>query len=370
MALGMLALLAAMWGGLLRLGWNWPIPRSDLPALHGPLMISGFLGTVIGLERAVALGRGWTYGAPLATGLGVLALIAGAPGLISPLLMALGSLGLVAIFAGIVRRQPALFTVTMSLGALAWLVGNVLWLARWPMFAVVPWWAGFLVLTIAGERLELSRFLPLSRTDHLAFVGAIGLVVAGLVLGSAALGAGARLTGLGLLALTAWLLRHDIARLGVQKAGLTRFVAVSLLSGYVWLGVAGLLWLSLGAVVAGLHYDAILHAIFLGFVFAMIVGHAPVIFPAVLGTPVPFRPAFYSHLALLHASLALRVAGDLAAWWQGRLWGGLLNVAAVLLFLGNMAISIRRGGGRSRQRVQHVTREHSEGGTVHGRQEI
>jgi len=347
MALGMVALLAAMWGGLARLGWGLPIIRPTLPAVHGPLMISGFLGTLIGLERAVVLGQQWTYYAPVLTGLGALTLIAGLPGHIGQLLMLLGSFGLVAIFAHIVWRQAALFTVTIELGAVAWLAGNGLWLAGWPIFSVVPWWTGFLVLTIAGERLELSRFLPISRADQMAFVAAIALLWTGIVVGVVAFDSGARLSALGLLALAAWLLRHDIARKGVQKPGLPRFVAVSLLSGYVWLGVAGLLWLTLGGVVAGPYYDAVLHAIFLGFVFSMIVGHAPIIFPAVLGVPVPFRPAFYSHLALLHISLALRIAGDLAAWWPGRLWGGLLNVGAVLLFLGNMAVSVAQGRGRS-----------------------
>jgi len=343
MALGMVALLAALWGGLLRLGWDWPIMRPMLPVAHGPLMVSGFLGTLIGLERAVALGQRWTYAGPLLSGLGALALIVGLPGVAGPMLMAMGSLALVVVFAVIVRRHPGLSEMTMGIGALAWLVGNGLWLSGWPIFRVVGWWAGFLVLTIAGERLELSRFLPISRADRAAFLAAVGLFAAGLVLACATFDMGARLSGLGLLVLSFWLLRHDIARRAVRKAGLTRFVAVSLLSGYLWLGVAGLLGLRFGGLAAGPHYDAWLHAIFLGFVFAMIFGHAPIIFPAVLGVPVPFRPAFYAHLAVLHVSLALRVSGDLAAWWPGRQWGGLLNVVAVLLFLGNMALSGVRG---------------------------
>jgi hypothetical protein len=72
-----------------------------------------------------------------------------------------------------------------------------------------------------------------------------------------------------------------------------------------------------------------------GFVFAMIFGHAPIIFPAVLGVAVPFHAFFYAHLVLLHLSLVLRVAGDLALWWPGRQWGGLLNVVAILLFFAN-----------------------------------
>ena len=345
MVMAVVALLAALWGGLLRLGWDWPIMRPTLPVAHGPLMISGFLGTLIGLERAVAAGKRWTYAGPTLTGLGALALVVGLPGAVGASLMAVGSLALVVVFAFIVRRQPGLPEITMGVGALAWLVGNSLWLSGWPIFRVVGWWAGFLVLTIAGERLELSRFLPTSRAAQAVVVSGVGLFAAGLVLALSVFGLGARLSGLGLLVLTFWLLRYDIARRAVRKAGLTRFVAVSLLSGYLWLGVAGLLGLRFGGLAAGLHYDAWLHAIFLGFVFAMIFGHAPIIFPAVLGVAVPFRPAFYSHLALLHLSLVLRVVGDVAAWWPGRLWGGLLNVVAVLLFLGNMARAVVEGRG-------------------------
>ena len=48
------------------------------------------------------------------------------------------------------------------------------------------------------------------------------------------------------------------------------------------------------------------------FVFAMVFGHAPIIFPAVLRVTVPYHPVFYAPLVLLQASLALRVAGDAA----------------------------------------------------------
>jgi hypothetical protein len=58
MILTALALLAGLWAGLLRLGWQLPPLLLQLPAQHGPLMVSGFLGTLISLERAVAtLGR-------------------------------------------------------------------------------------------------------------------------------------------------------------------------------------------------------------------------------------------------------------------------------------------------------------------------
>jgi hypothetical protein len=341
MALALLALLAGMWAGMLRLAWAWPVLRPALPIAHGPLMVSGFLGTLIGLERAVALNRRWTYIGPLLSGLGAVFLIIGVKGSLGPLLITLGSLGLVFVFILIVRSQPALFTAVMGLGALVWFCGNALWLAGRPVPHIVLWWAGFLVLTIVGERLELSRLLRLSRAAYVTFLLAAGLFLAGVILTELDLDTGTRLAGVGMLALTFWLLRYDIARRTVRQSGLARFTAVCLLSGYVWLGFSGLLALRFGAMVAGPRYDAMLHALFLGFVFAMIFGHAPIIFPAVLGWPIVFSPTFYVHLALLHLSLTLRVIGDLIPWWTGRQWGGLLNVVVVLLFLVNTVYSAR-----------------------------
>ena len=337
MALGLAALLGGLWGGLLRLGWELPAFHSSVAGFHGPLMVAGFLGAVIGLERAIALGRAWAYAAPLAAGLGGVALIAGAPGGAGPLLTTAGSAGLVCVFAAILRRQTALFTVVMALGAVVWLAGQTLWLLGWPLHQVAFWWAGFLVLTIAGERLELSRLVRVSAASRTVFVAAVGILLLGLVLTAVAFEAGVRVVGAGLCGLTAWLLRQDVARRTVRQPGLTRFIALCLLSGYGWLGVTGLLAVLAGGVAAGPHYDAMLHALFLGFVFAMIFGHAPIILPAVLGVSVAFRRAFYAHLVLLHLTLALRIAGDLASWPPGRRWGGLFNILALLLFFANTA---------------------------------
>ena len=68
-------------------------------------------------------------------------------------------------------------------------------------------------------------------------------------------------------------------------------------------------------------------------VFAMVFGHAPIIFPAVLRTPVPYSPLFYGHLSLLHLTLAVRLAGDLAGNHGWRALGGAGNALALLLFL-------------------------------------
>jgi len=65
------------------------------------------------------------------------------------------------------------------------------------------------------------------------------------------------------------------------------------------------------------------------------------IFPAVLGIGIPYRPRFYVHLGLLHASLILRIVGDLSSWPSARQWGGLLNALAIVLFFANTASSVR-----------------------------
>jgi hypothetical protein len=337
MPLGMLALLGALAGGLVRLGWSLP----STPALvefHGPLMVAGFLGTVIGLERAVALGRFWAYIAPLTSGLGAVALAAGAPG--GPWLMTLGSAMTVLVLVEILKRQMAPFTIVMALGAVSWLAGQVFWLAGWPMHRVVFWWAGFLVLTIVGERLELTRLLRFGAKSHAALLIVIIALLVGLALTSIAPDASVHLTGVALMTLAVWLGIFDLARRTVWMSGMTRFIAVALISGYLWLGVAGLLALCSGTVSAGPQYDAVLHALFLGFVFSMIFGHAPIIVPAVLGLNVAYRPTFYVHLGLLHASLALRVFGDLVPWLSGRQWGGLLNGLAIIIFFANTAYGV------------------------------
>ncbi|GIX49397.1 MAG: hypothetical protein KatS3mg131_3608 [Candidatus Tectimicrobiota bacterium] len=341
MATALLSLLAALWAGLLRLGWPLPLASTSLPAGHGPLLVGGFLGTLIGVERAVALGKAWAYGAAACSALGALALLVGLPA--APLLT-LGSAGLVAELVWLLRRQPGLAMATMALGALAWLVGNALWLWGWPLFRVVPWWLGFLVLTIAGERLELSRLLALPGSARLAFAAAVGLILLGLLLSLGQAAAGVRLLGVGLLALAVWLWRYDVARRTVRQQGLTRYIALCLLSGYAWLGLGGALALYAGAVAAGPRYDAVLHAVFVGFVFAMIFGHALVIFPAVLGRPLPYGPHFFAPLVLLHASLLLRLASDLGGWGAGRQWGGLGNALAIAGFLGLVGQAVRRGG--------------------------
>jgi hypothetical protein len=336
----LLLLLLALWAGLMRLGWNLAGLQSTVALDHGPLMVCGFLGTLISLERAVALGRWWGYIAPILTGLGSLALAISrlvGPGMF---LIVLGGVGLVGIFVFVIVKQPALFTVTMGLGAVAWLVGNVLWLAGIAIPQMVHWWIAFLVLTIVGERLELNRLRPPSRCTKSLFSLGLGLYVAGLIGASIRQAQGNQIMGAGIVLLALWLALFDVVRYTVRQKGLPRFIALSLFGGYIWLGIGGLIWLFRSQLEAAgspalFLYDAELHSILLGFVFSMIFAHAPIVFPAIIGRPLAFRRWFYLHVSLLHVSLVWRIAGDVAGSFPAFHWGGMLTVIAVLLFLGD-----------------------------------
>lgn len=346
--IALVLLILAMLAGLSRLGWQSPLPGAALAIAHGPLMVCGFLGTLISLERAVALRHWWAYAAPAITAAGALSLIAGASSKAAILAMVLGSFVLVLIFAEVLATQFSFHNVTMAIGAVAWLVGNALWLRGGAIPQIVEWWVGFLVLTIAGERLELSRLLAPPRFAKPVFTAGLAVIFAGLICVSLVPEQGHRIVGAGMIILALWMARFDVARVTVQRPGLPRFIALSLFGGYVWLGVGGLVRILAAPIDAAgslpyFMYDAMLHSIFLGFVFSMIFAHAPIIFPAVTGRALPFRHAFYAHVVLLHLSMVARLAGDVSGSRSVMQWAGFANVIAIVLFLASSAYSMAAG---------------------------
>jgi hypothetical protein len=337
-ALAVLALLAALWAGLLRIGWALP-SFPNLAIAHGPLMVSGFLGVLIPLERAVAIRQKWMLAVPAVAGLGWVALLF-VP-FLGGSLLTLASLGTLAILGVMLRREPHLHTLTMFAGVLSWVAGNLLWMFGVPIFQIVYLWMAFLVLTIGGERLELSRVLRPAPGQMRLFSVIAALLLAGAILCLFHLNWGARLSGFAMLALSLWFLKNDLATRTIRHPNpLTRYIAHCLFAGFFWLGLGGILFLYFGALYAGPYYDAALHAVFVGFVISMIFGHAPIIFPAILGVPIVYRPVFYAQLILLHLSLLVRLLGDLTGQTDLRRWGGMLNEVAILLFLAITIYSI------------------------------
>jgi hypothetical protein len=327
------SLLAGILGGLLRVGTALPgtagsewIARAALA--HAALMMCGFFGTVIGIERAVAARWRPAWLAPLASGLAGVALLLGDEAVAGGLLVASASL-FVAVNVVLLLRQRAPHTALLLASAIAWWMGNLLFAALAGGGAVLPWWFAFLVLTIAAERLEMTRLMRRRPGAQLSLL----VILAVLLLGAATSGfsavAGGLLFGAALVALSAWLLVFDIARRTVRADGLSRYMAVCLLGGYAWLAVGGVAWAATGLGFPA--RDAALHALGLGFIVSMIMGHAPVILPAIARIKLLFGGFFYVPLAALHASLLLR----LAPGWTDFPWraqGALFNALAIALF--------------------------------------
>ena len=327
------SLLAGVAGGLLRVGAALPDRltgawMTQAVAAHAFLMICTFMGTVIGIERAVAVKKPFAYAGPAASALAGLLMLAGLP-LAARWLAAAAGLGFVAVNVLVVSRQRAAHTALLLAAAVAWFVGNLLYATGAQPDAVVPWWFCFLVLTIAAERLEMTRLMRRQPGASTALYTIVGAMLLGAAASSISALWGGVLYGLSLACLAAWLLCFDIARRTIKANGLSRYMAVCLLLGYLWLAVSGVAWV---AASAGLPFrDAAIHALALGFVFSMMLGHAPVIFPALVRVKLLFSWVFYLPLALLHGSLALRLVWGHADF-GARANGAMGNALAIALF--------------------------------------
>jgi hypothetical protein len=326
-------LVASVIGGLLRAGVAVPVPGdSAWPGravlAHAFLMICGFMGTVIAIERAVAAKDRFAFAAPATSALAGVLMLAGAP-VAATWLAVLASVAFIAVNVVVVSRQRAAHTALLLTGAAVWLVGNLLHALGARPAAVVPWWFSFLVLTIAAERLEMTRLMRRRPGAVAALYICLGLMLAGSAAFSLSPVWGGWLYGLSLVGLAAWLVCFDIARRTVATRGLSRYMAVCLLLGYAWLAVSGLAWIatSIGYAVR----DVALHALGLGFIFSMMLGHAPVIVPALARVKLLFGWFFYLPLAALHGSLAVRLfLGPLDFRWLSA--GAAGNAVAIALF--------------------------------------
>lgn len=76
---GGLALLAGLDAALLLLGVPAPVTTGRLPDVHGVLLVVGFVGTLVALERSVALGHRAGFLSPALLGAGGVLLVSPAP---------------------------------------------------------------------------------------------------------------------------------------------------------------------------------------------------------------------------------------------------------------------------------------------------
>ena len=132
------SMLAGLYAALLLVVDREPTAAQRLPDVHGILMVLGFLGTLVALERSVALRQRWAYAAPLALGLGGIALVVPIPLRVGRLLLILGCALATAVLVHLWRRQEDDPTATQILGAAMALGAAILW-TRLDVVDLLPW---------------------------------------------------------------------------------------------------------------------------------------------------------------------------------------------------------------------------------------
>ncbi|MEN8238310.1 MAG: hypothetical protein ABFR53_03800 [Actinomycetota bacterium] len=329
--------IVGVWMGLVRLGWSLGFPPSV--GAHGPLLVLAILGTLIGAERAVAIGKPWVWIGPVTSALAAVTIVAGVSVSVSAFLLIVSGGVLVGVFTSVYLVHPATHIAVMGVGAAAFVASAIVLSLEVATPRVVPLLAAFLVITITGERLELAH-LGVDRAGTIWFIVSIVGVGVGSIAAGAGLDAGARLAGVAFLSLALWLGRYDIARRTVRLKGSTRYMAVSLLVGYAWLGIAGLFWLYFGLQPATQGYDTGVHAVFLGFVMSMVFGHSIIVIPVFTNLSFPYHKVMWLPLAFLHMSLVIRAYGDIALSFEIKQWGGMLNTIALALFAGVALVTV------------------------------
>lgn len=327
-----LCLLIGLDAALLLLDVPAPVPAADWAPAHGLIMVYGFVGALICLERAAALGKPLGYLAPILLVFGGASQLIAIPQWATGALLIAGMAGMLAIYVPLWKRQRADAVLIQMLGACAGLAAVVLWTGGVQIPLLLPWLATFMVATIAGERVKLARVQLSARAEALAPVLAFALML-GALAATLFIDVGTVLFGLALAAQVIWLAANDVARRTIKSTGAPRYMAACLLTGYFWLFIAAAAWM-LGYPNTTARYDTVIHAVFLGFVMSMIMAHASTILPAVLAVDLPYRKAMWIPALLMHLGLVIRIwLGDglgLHLAWQ---IGGVLNVLALLLFV-------------------------------------
>ncbi|MFC2642043.1 MAG: hypothetical protein ACFN04_10895, partial [Propionibacterium acidifaciens] len=279
-----LAMLMGVDAALALLGLPAPLSGDRLTSGHGMLMVIGFVGALIALERSVAIKRRWAHGAPVCMALGsLLTLVGPLPVRAGRAVMVAGCLVLCVNYVVLWSRNREPLVAVQIGGGISALCGTIVWLGGAAVPSLVPFLISFLVLTVIAERLDLSRIGQLAwspdrrrrHEDSLVLLSALSVLVGPAAMARPTIGLPVH--GLVLIALAVQSASGDVARRGVRAAGPHRFTALMILAGYGWLVVTGLLLLR--PALSGLRYDATLHAVFLGFILSMIAAHASTILP-------------------------------------------------------------------------------------------
>jgi hypothetical protein len=349
MVLGALCFLLAIAIGIWRIavtrGFMLPPIPEWLP-VHGEIMLGGFLAALIIFERMIALRVDSLIWVPYVYALSALMMHSGNP--------AVRVIHIAALAGWILHRwiafrkfhrweKPLVESVAfITLTSALMYPGG---LAARPEVALQG--LAFPIAVIAVERLEMS-FLLKKINSRLVLIGLIGWCL----LWNLATWRGIPgLTMMGAITLTLVVMvaLHDMALRVFKKQtdGLHKFLKIALMLSYLWLFFAAVVMTASSQISSAIFKDVQFHLIGLGFIFTMILGHAPLILSAAIGK-LPPKKAPIIPFVIFQAATLLRITGDFSLWkstalWQWSGWmSGLIHAIAFFCYVATLFLSIKR----------------------------
>src|SRR3972149_272268 len=294
----LLALVAGVFRLLALQGMAAQPPLVTVFPFHGEVMVFGFLAVLITTERYLGslafklnpVVHGMPFLVALGAALKVVGELAGVDlmNTVGSILLAVGIAIYIYLLLAVSRQsaQPLPFRF-MVLAALFLLMGDLFSLRGSPVGNInfTLFLLGFPILTILGERVELSRFLaPAVYRGGEWGLGAWLLAFLLLLVQDGRLLVALWAVLMALVTLP--LMGSELALVRVGQTSpqkLHRYLGQHLLLAYSWFFLGLVLVIVWAAVRGGSAlYDASVHSLAVGFVGTMILAHAPVIAPAIL----------------------------------------------------------------------------------------
>ncbi|MEM0117261.1 MAG: hypothetical protein QXV32_02335 [Conexivisphaerales archaeon] len=260
------------------------------------------------------------------------------------------------IFAGLLCFIFLMFSLSKKTGIRLPFYFMILSIFPLEAYAILTYRSGFIsnapeavmlllfpAIFIFGERIELTRYSTTSYSEskfRLGFYGCILLFILTLAATvSSSDSSWLMASAFTIMIIVAALILTDessnFKRIIKSKFPLQRYVMANVAVAYFWLIAASVFGIYFFAFSAGNAYDAMIHAMAVGFIGTMLLAHGPVILPSLLKRRSPLNPSTMP-LVILTLSNSLRISGDF--FYNGYFAivsgiSGWLILIAVLLFV-------------------------------------
>ena len=326
---------------------------SKLYGIHSHIIVLGFIALLILFERFSGYSKGYSKHILLSGlifgSLGIFLLILSVTILKSLYYLSLGLILIPALsFLGYISINRRYINLNTSI---LWISSYIIYILAvsidlfsisvpiniYPLYILL-----YPILFILGERLELTRFIPIGREAYIIIPTLTGLIVINMIF----ILFGGRYILLGifndfiLILLTLYLIYIDPTVWGKGRDVKSIYLSTHLRIGYIML-LAGILTNLSSFYIIGFNlYDLSTHLLALGFVGSMLIGHGPIVISQLLG----FKPRFsYIPVSILLTSILLRGLVDIGYSLIGPVQSnilmgisGILTILTIPLFLSNL----------------------------------